>query len=213
MTQGGSKTKRRAAQPKGGRAGADNLRGNRAPHVEHDVAEPLLDGGAAADIVGVVLAVLAVASFIAVVTPSSAPLTHAVAQLYHLGFGLGAYVIPLVMLAASVLLFLRGAIHVPARILGGVALIFVALESVLSLNAPNTGLSTVGMFESEALATCGGYLGAFVASALQSALGKTISLVVLIGLVLLGLVIIGFSVGYGSRRRLRGRAARPSSAP
>ena len=195
MTQGGSKTKRRAAQPKGGRAGADNLRGNRAPHVEHDVAEPLLDGGAAADIVGVVLAVLAVASFIAVVTPSSAPLTHAVAQLYHLGFGLGAYVIPLVMLAASVLLFLRGAIHVPARILGGVALIFVALESVLSLNAPNTGLSTVGMFESEALATCGGYLGAFVASALQSALGKTISLVVLIGLVLLGLVIIGFSVG------------------
>lgn len=195
MTQGGSKTKRRAAQPKGGRAGADNLRGNRAPHVEHDVAEPLLDGGAAADIVGVVLAVLAVASFIAVVTPSSAPLTHAVAQLYHLGFGLGAYVIPLVMLAASVLLFLRGAIHVPARILGGVALIFVALESVLSLNAPNTGLSTVGMFESEALATCGGYLGAFVASALQNALGKTISLVVLIGLVLLGLVIIGFSVG------------------
>ena len=195
MTQGGSKTKRRAAQPKGGRAGANNLRGNRAPHVEHDVAEPLLDGGAAADIVGVVLAVLAVASFIAVVTPSSAPLTHAVAQLYHLGFGLGAYVIPLVMLAASVLLFLRGAIHVPARILGGVALIFVALESVLSLNAPNTGLSTVGMFESEALATCGGYLGAFVASALQNALGKTISLVVLIGLVLLGLVIIGFSVG------------------
>lgn len=195
MTQGGSKTKRRAAQPKGGRAGADNLRGNRAPHVEHDVAEPLLDGGAAADIVGVVLAVLAVASFIAVVTPSSAPLTHAVAQLYHLGFGLGAYVIPLVMLAASVLLFLRGAIHVPARILGGVALIFVALESVLSLNAPNTGLSTVGMFEPEALATCGGYLGAFVASALQNALGKTISLVVLIGLVLLGLVIIGFSVG------------------
>ena len=80
---------------------------------------------------GVVLAVLAVASFIAVVTPSSAPLTHAVAQLYHLGFGLGAYVIPLVMLAASVLLFLRGAIHVPARILGGVALIFVAVESVL----------------------------------------------------------------------------------
>ncbi|MBS7158099.1 MAG: DNA translocase FtsK 4TM domain-containing protein [Collinsella sp.] len=155
----------------------------------------MLDGGAAADIVGVVLAVLAVASFIAVVTPSSAPLTHAVAQLYHLGFGLGAYVIPLVMLAASVLLFLRGAIHVPARILGGVALIFVALESVLSLNAPNTGLSTVGMFESEALATCGGYLGAFVASALQNALGKTISLVVLIGLVLLGLVIIGFSVG------------------
>ena len=47
----------------------------------------------------------------------------------------------------------------------------------------------------EALATCGGYLGAFVASALQNALGKTISLVVLIGLVLLGLVIIGFSVG------------------
>lgn len=195
MAQGGSKTRRRAAQPKGGRAGADNLRGNRAPHVEHDVAEPLLDGGAAADIVGVVLAVLAVASFIAVVTPSSAPLTHAVAQLYHLGFGLGAYVIPLVMLAASVLLFLRGAIHVPARILGGVALIFVAVESVLSLNAPNTGLTTVGMFEPEALASCGGYLGAFVASALQNALGKTISLVVLIGLVLLGLVIIGFSVG------------------
>ena len=195
MAQGGSKTKRRAAQPKGGRAGADNLRANRAQRVERDAAEPLVDGGAAADIAGVVLAVVAVASFIAVVTPSSAPLTHAVSQLYHLGFGLGAYLIPLVMLAAAVLLFLRGAFRVPARILGGVALIFVAVESVLSLHAPNTELSTVGMFEPAALSSCGGYLGAFFASVLQNALGKTISMVVLVGFVALGLVIIGFSVG------------------
>lgn len=195
MAQGGSKTKRRVAQPKGGRAGADNLRANRAQRVERDAAEPLVDGGAAADIAGVVLAVVAVASFIAVVTPSSAPLTHAVSQLYHLGFGLGAYLIPLVMLAAAVLLFLRGAFRVPARILGGVALIFVAVESVLSLHAPNTELSTVGMFEPAALSSCGGYLGAFFASVLQNALGKTISMVVLVGFVALGLVIIGFSVG------------------
>ena len=156
--------------------------------------EPLIDRGANRDIVGVVVAVIAVASFIAVITPASAPVTRAISSFYHLGFGLGGYVLPLALLAVSALLFLRDRAPVPPRTCVGAAMIFISVISMLSLSVPASGFSTEVMFQPCNLASSGGYIGAFVASALQGALGKPISYVVLIGLVVLGLVIIGFSI-------------------
>ena len=51
---------------------------------------PLMGESVNRDIAGVVLAVIAVASMIAVVAPASAPVTSAVSSFYHLGIGLGA---------------------------------------------------------------------------------------------------------------------------
>ncbi len=182
------------------------LRANKAAEKEQPL-EPLMDAGSGRDIAGVLLAVFAVASFISVISPTSAPVAAAVAGFYHLGFGLGAYVVPLCILGVAALLFVRGGEPVSLRTAAGAGLIFVAIISMLSLSVPYTELSSAAMFEPENLSASGGYVGAFIASALQGALGKTISYVILVGVIVLGLVIIGFSVS----DVVRGVAARAES--
>ena len=190
----GKRTGGASASKGTGKAAARGLRANEVRSRELEPVEPMMDATAGRDIAGVVLAVVAVGSFIAVVAPANAPVTQAVASFYHLGFGLGAYVLPLGLLALAASLFLRERTPLNPRTLVGVALIFVAVTALLSLMVPYTELSAAGMFTPDALAASGGYLGAFVASALQNALGKTIAGVVLVGLAVGGLVVIGFSI-------------------
>lgn len=190
MARSGSKTN----TAKGNASKKASLRANEQREEVYVEAEPLAGDGANRDIAGVILAIVAIASFIAVVTPATAPVTQAVAAFYHLGFGLGAYVLPLALLAASALVFLRDRAVVPARTCVGLILIFVSVISMLSLAVPHTSLSTAGMFELDVLASSGGYVGAFVASALQMSVGKTIGYVVLVGVLMLGFVILGFSI-------------------
>ena len=193
---GVSESNKRASSSRGKAAAGkhSSLRANASAGEPAVEVEPLVDGGASRDIAGVVLAVVAVASFIAVITPTSAPVTSAIASFYHLGFGLGAYVLPLALLAVAALLFLRDRMPVPPRTCVGVCMIFIAVISMLSLSAADAAVGANAMFGSETLAATGGWVGAVIASALMSALGKPIGFVILIGLVVLGLVIIGFSV-------------------
>ena len=180
-----------------GNAGSSKLRANaqaRQDEPEYQELEPLVEVSAYRDIAGVVLAVVAIASFIAVVSPESAPVTRSVSSFYHFGFGLGAYVLPLVLLAFAASLFLRDRSPLNARTLAGGTLVFACVIAALSLMVPGTDVSTDGMFAPEALITSGGYVGAFIASVLQGALGKVISMVVLVGLIVVGFIIIGFSV-------------------
>ncbi|MBU9000505.1 DNA translocase FtsK [Collinsella sp. MSK.8.10] len=166
----------------------------------------MVEPSANRDIAGVVIAVLAIASFIAVISPATAPVTAAVAGFYHLGFGLGAYVLPIVILLFAATLFLGEDSPLNIRSVAGGAVVFVAIVSILSLMVPGTSDSCDLMFAQQNLSASGGYIGAFIASALQNALGKPIAMVVLLGLVVVGLVIIGFSVG-GVLRSARDRAA------
>ena len=170
------------------------LRANADQAEEYQELEPMLDDSVNRDAIGVVLAVIAVASFIAVIAPTSAPVTAAVSNFFHLGFGLGAYVLPLALLAISALVFLRDRVFVSFRTWSGLVVIFVAVCTILSLLVPGSQESSSVMFEPLNLSSAGGYLGATIASALQGALGKTIALVVSFGIVLLGMVVIGFSV-------------------
>ena len=196
--QSQSKTKQ-PARGKHARGGAPKgapraLRANEARERDAESVAPLMDATAGRDIAGVIVAVVAVASFIAVVAPANAPVTQAIAGFYHLGFGLGAYVLPLGILAFAASLFLRERTPINPRSLVGLSLIFISACGLLSLMVPYTELSTTGMFESSALAASGGYLGAFVASVLQNALGKVIAGVVLAGVAVGGFVAIGFSI-------------------
>ena len=199
----GNKANNQAASAKG--AGS-HLRANKGHESEFDEFEPLVEPSANRDIAGVVIAVLAIASFIAVISPATAPVTAAVAGFYHLGFGLGAYVLPIVILLFAATLFLGEDSLLNVRSVAGGALVFIAVVSILSLMVPGTSDSCDLMFTPQNLSVSGGYIGAFIASALQNALGKPIAMVVLLGLVVVGLVIIGFSVG-GVLRSARDRAA------
>ena len=193
-------------QPASAKGAGSHLRANKGHEAEFDEFEPLVEPSANRDIAGVVIAVLAIASFIAVISPATAPVTAAVAGFYHLGFGLGAYVLPIVILLFAATLFLGEDSPLNVRSVAGGAVVFVAIVSILSLMVPGTSDSCDLMFTPQNLSTSGGYIGAFIASALQNALGKPIAMVVLLGLVVVGLVIIGFSVG-GVLRSARDHAA------
>lgn len=193
-------------QPASAKGAGSHLRANKGHESEFDEFEPLVEPSANRDIAGVIIAVLAIASFIAVISPATAPVTAAVAGFYHLGFGLGAYVLPIVILLFAATLFLGEDSPLNIRSVAGGAVVFVAIVSILSLMVPGTTDSCDLMFTPQYLSASGGYIGAFIASALQNALGKPIAMVVLLGLVVVGLVIIGFSVG-GVLRSARDRAA------
>lgn len=193
-------------QPASAKGAGSHLRANKGHEADFDEFEPLVEPSANRDIAGVVIAVLAIASFIAVISPATAPVTAAVAGFYHLGFGLGAYVLPIVILLFAATLFLGEDSPLNVRSVAGGAVVFIAVVSILSLMVPGTSDSCDLMFTPQNLSASGGYIGAFIASALQNALGKPIAMVVLLGLVVVGLVIIGFSVG-GVLRSARDRAA------
>ena len=193
-------------QPASAKGAGSHLRANKGHEADFDDFEPLVEPSANRDIAGVVIAVLAIASFIAVISPATAPVTAAVAGFYHLGFGLGAYVLPIVILLFAATLFLGEDSPLNVRSVAGGALVCIAVVSILSLMVPGTSDSCDLMFTPQNLSVSGGYIGAFIASALQNALGKPIAMVVLLGLVVVGLVIIGFSVG-GVLRSARDRAA------
>lgn len=193
-------------QPASAKGAGSHLRANKGHEAEFDDFEPLVEPSANRDIAGVVIAVLAIASFIAVISPATAPVTAVVAGFYHLGFGLGAYVLPIVILLFAATLFLGEDSPLNIRSVAGGAGVFIAVVSILSLMVPGTSDSCDLMFVPQNLSASGGYIGAFIASALQNALGKPIAMVVLVGLAVVGFVIIGFSVG-GVLRSARDRAA------
>jgi len=193
-------------QPASAKGAGSHLRANKGHEADFDDFEPLVEPSANRDIAGVVIAVLAIASFIAVISPATAPVTAAVAGFYHLGFGLGAYVLPIVILLFAATLFLGEDSPLNIRSVAGGAVVFIAVVSILSLVVPGTSDSCDLMFTPQNLSDSGGYIGAFIASALQNALGKPIAMVVLLGLAVVGFVIIGFSVG-GVLRSARDRAA------
>lgn len=193
-------------QPASAKGAGSHLRANKGHEAEFDDFEPLVEPSANRDIAGVVIAVLAIASFIAVISPATAPVTAVVAGFYHLGFGLGAYVLPIVILLFAATLFLGEDSPLNIRSVAGGAVVFIAVVSILSLMVPGTSDSCDLMFVPQNLSASGGYIGAFIASALQHALGKPIAMVVLLGLAVVGFVIIGFSVG-GVLRSARDRAA------
>ena len=193
-----------------GQAAGRNLRANagRAPQA---TAPALLDASINRDIAGLVLAVVAIASLIAVMAPATAPVTRAIAGFYHLGFGLGGYLLPFVLLGVAALVFARDHVGVQLRTAAGSAVIFVAVIALLVVAmTPESMVLGVTVSETD-LARSGGYVGYAVASVLCGAFGKPIAAVLLVGLIGVGAVLIGFSITgtvQGLRDRVEDLAAR-----
>lgn len=156
--------------------------------------ETLWDSSTTRDIVGLVIAVVAIISLIAVVAPTTAPVTHAIAQFYHMGFGLGGYVLPFALLGVAALVFIRDEEVLRPRLVAGFVIIFLAIIGLLVIAmSPEYLVLGVTVSEDE-LARSGGYLGFAIASLLVGALGKPISCVLLVGVALGGAILLGFSL-------------------
>ncbi|MDR1014043.1 MAG: DNA translocase FtsK 4TM domain-containing protein [Coriobacteriales bacterium] len=183
---GGATGGGRAAQARHGQAAGKDTAGGRTA---------LPDTRLRREIVGVLVAVLAIALFIAVVSPGTAILSRALSDVILHVIGLGAYILPFLMLVWAASFFVeRGVASAAARLALGMALIFVSVLALAGLMTPDAPSSPDLVFEPAALMAHGGYVGGAVAWALLRLVGQGIALVILIGLVLVGAVLVGFSI-------------------
>ena len=164
-------------------------------------------GNAQSDILGVVLAVVAVAMLVAVVVPSSAVVTSAVHDFLALSFGAGALLVPVALFAFAMTFFVDGDRPVSGRIAAGLALVLLAVLAMLSLNCPGAAEDPGTVLQPEPAELAGGYVGGAIAYALLALLGPVVGNVVLVGCVLAGVVVCGFSIsGLVTSARERARA-------
>jgi S-DNA-T family DNA segregation ATPase FtsK/SpoIIIE len=156
--------------------------------------EPVVKAGALHDIAGVALIVIAIGMAIALLSPSSAVISAAANTALTLGFGVGAMLVPVSLLCYAVTYFVPTTGPVSTRVALGLTFIVLAILAMLSLTQAGVDLTPALVFDKQRLVEAGGYVGAALAWALLTLVGKNIGLVVLIGLIVVGVVICGFSI-------------------
>lgn len=160
------------------------------------------------DILGVILAVVAVAMFVSLVAPSSAIVTSAVGHLLTQGFGAGAILVPIALFIFACTFFMDEDGPISARVAGGLVLIVLAVLAQLSLNQPGVAENPAAALAEPALESAGGYVGGFVAFLLVQLVGVIVGNVVLVGVIVAGAVVCGFSIsGAVSKIHLRAQEA------
>lgn len=169
----------------------------------------LLDSRTKHDIVGVVLAVLAVALFITALLPADGMVTSLLGVGLHNAFGIGAYILPFFLLAVAITYLLRfGADLVPARTALGSLIIFLTLLTLLSTLMPQAEVDPNVVFNPNYLVNYGGYCGGAFAWVFLRLFGFTVSLILIVGLFVVGILIIGFSISAAFERIREERLAR-----
>jgi S-DNA-T family DNA segregation ATPase FtsK/SpoIIIE len=156
----------------------------------------LLDARARRDIAGVVCAIAAIALFIITALPASGLVTTWLSTTLHVGLGMGAYILPFVLLLIAASLFARReGEQVPARVAVGLLLMYFALLVLFALYTPGlSGVSLDTLFLHANLVAQGGYVGAGVAWACMLLFGQLVSTLIMVGLIIISLIIIGFSI-------------------
>lgn len=163
------------------------------------------------EIAGIALCALAIALGIAVLTTSDAPIAHYTDSLLRAAFGIGAFIVPVVVLLWGVSFFLPDADVDEAAVGAGLALAFVAVIAIVAVPAPEKL-----QWSRAVLASYGGYVGGAVAWVLRSLLGRPIAYVLLFASFVIGtLLATRVSIAAGlealAGRREEARAERAPS--
>ena len=146
------------------------------------------------DILGVVLAAVAVAMFVSVVMPSGAVVTSAVGHALKVSFGAGAVLVPVALFLFSMTFFMGEDGPFSGHVAAGLALIVLAVLAMLSLNQPGIGEGPELAMSADVVEEAGGYVGGFVALWLAKLVGVVVGNVLLVGVIAAGTVICGFSI-------------------
>ena len=146
------------------------------------------------DLIGVGIIVVAIAMIVALVTPSSAIVTHAMAEGLRLGFGEGALLVPAALLLFALSMFLPLDAGFVGRVALGLALVVLAVLSMLSIFSVGADSAPEAVLDARAASSTGGYVGAGIAWLLLTFVGQVVGVVVLAGLAVAGVVVCGFSI-------------------
>ena len=150
--------------------------------------------GTANDLVGVAIIVLALSMIVALASPSTAIVTHAMAEGLRLGFGAGAMLVPIALILFACTLFLPTDNPLVGRVALGLGLVVLAALSMLSILAPEAALGADAVLSASVAVVSGGYVGSGVAWLLLTLVGQIVGMVLLVGLAVAGIVVCGFSI-------------------
>ena len=150
--------------------------------------------GTANDLVGVAIIVLALSMIVALASPSTAIVTHAMAEGLRLGFGAGAMLVPIALILFACTLFLPTDNPLVGRVALGLGLVVLAALSMLSILAPEAALGADAVLSAHVAVVSGGYVGSGVAWLLLTLVGQVVGMVLLMGLAVAGIVVCGFSI-------------------
>ena len=150
--------------------------------------------GTANDMVGLVIAVLAVALGVSLLMPSSAPVTRLTGEALIMLFGAGALLIPAALLIFALTFFVGDEEPPSGRVALGLALVTIAILSITSITYPGADTDSGVVLAHDILRMRGGYLGGGIAWALLQTVGREVGIVLLVGVAIAGVVICGFSI-------------------
>jgi S-DNA-T family DNA segregation ATPase FtsK/SpoIIIE len=151
--------------------------------------QTVLDAESRHEIVGILLGALAVALGITVYTSPSGMIPATIDTLLRAGFGIGAYVIPVLVVLWAATFFITTLRVDEVRVGLGLTLLLIAVLGMVAV-----GDDPATAFEQAVVIESGGYVGAAIAWALVGLLGEAIAYVVAAAIALIGLVIAGLSI-------------------
>ena len=211
-------TGRRGKQQSGKAGSQPGVRklGSNGKRGQQNVSEPsygrILDERTKRDITAVALIVVSIALFAMVFMGSEGVVTGAISLGLRYCFGLGAYVLPFMLVGLAATLLIRFEREmVPARVAIGFGLLFIAFLTIASLFTPGAEADPNRLFIQVLLVEHGGYVGGGIAWAGLELFGLTVSMILMVGVIVIALIVIGFSVS-SLIEKIRARAAGRSAA-
>ena len=197
-SRGKQAAQRAGSQPGARRALSANKRNASA---KRNAAQPqpapgrILDDRTRRDIAAVALIVVAIALLATTLLSSDGVVTGALSLGLRLSLGLGAYVLPFLLIGLAITLLIRFERQmVPARVAIGFALLFIAFLTIMALFTPTAQENPNNLFIQVLLVGQGGYIGAGIAWAGLELFGFTVSMILMVGVIVIALIIIGFSI-------------------
>lgn len=156
---------------------------------------PLLDETTKRDLSAVILIILGIVLFAVSILSPEGVVTGVLSFGLRSCLGIGAYVLPFLLITIAITILIRfERERVPARVAIGLALIFVAFLTLVSLFTPGADVDPNVVFNQGYLMSHAGYIGGGLAWACLTLFGLTVSTILMAGLIIIALIIIGFSL-------------------
>lgn len=191
---------------RGGQAAVRRQRGAAQKQRAQAQAAPRVRGSVGGDIMGLAIAVVAIAMMISLASASDAPVTSAVGNFLVLCFGKGAFLFPSSVLIFALTFFIDVDEPVSTRVALGLVMIMVSVLSIISLNLAGAEADPGLVVSIDNVGELGGYVGGGVAWGLLMLVGVWVGNVILGGFIAVGIVICGFSISGMVTRMRRGAA-------
>ncbi len=166
--------------------------------IEFEEERSFLDDRTKRTIIAILFFACACALMLIVVLPGNAMVSSALSYILHVGLGIGAYILPVVLAIIGITFIARfDSERVPARVILGLFIVYLGLLILLALLTPGLGdianAETI-IFLDENTTTHGGLVGAGPGWVGLALFGLPIAIIIALSIIAIGFAVIGFSI-------------------